>query len=201
MRVRHVPGKRSRICRYGRRRVPTAGGRPRQWPVSGNPALPVAVREQLQHLSPQLQPRRSARPGYGPRRARGRRLLFVGPSSAQSHLAGRLIARELGTTLWLIRGAEWAGGLIDETQRQLDLIFRRAAGSGGVLLFDEVDALYAGRSEPGCARDRCADVAVAYLLTLAEDYPGTVILSAARPWQFADRVRRRLQLVVDFTGS
>lgn len=200
MTVRRVHGKRDRISRYGRRRVPGADGRARPYPVSGGSALPLAVREQLQRLSPQLQARSSARPGYGPKRARGRRLLFVGPSSAQSRLAGRLIADELGTTLWMIHRTEWVGHLIGETQKHLEGIFRRAAASGWVLLFDDVDALYGGRSQSRCARDRCANLKVAYLLMLAEGYPGTVILSAARPRQFDDRIMRRLQLVVDFTA-
>jgi SpoVK/Ycf46/Vps4 family AAA+-type ATPase len=87
---------------------------------------------------------------------------------------------------------------IGETEKNLDRIFREADRVNGVLLFDEADAIFGKRSEVNDARDRYANVEVAYLLQRMERFDGTAILTTNLRANIDEAFLRRLDALVDF---
>ena len=67
-----------------------------------------------------------------------------------------------------------------------------------VLLFDEADALFGKRSEVSDARDRYANVEVAYLLQRMEQFDGVAILTTNLRANLDEAFTRRLDAIVDF---
>ena len=68
----------------------------------------------------------------------------------------------------------------------------------GVLLFDEADAIFGKRSEVRDARDRYANVEVAYLLQRMERFDGLAILTTNLRANLDEAFTRRLDVIVDF---
>jgi len=87
---------------------------------------------------------------------------------------------------------------IGETEKNLDRIFNAAEGSNAILFFDEADALFGKRSEVKDARDRYANVEVAYLLQRMERFDGVAILTTNLRSNLDEAFTRRLDAVVDF---
>jgi SpoVK/Ycf46/Vps4 family AAA+-type ATPase len=87
---------------------------------------------------------------------------------------------------------------IGETEKNLDRIFTEADRVNGVLLFDEADALFGKRSEVKDARDRYANVEVAYLLQRMERFDGIAILTTNLRANVDEAFTRRLDAIVDF---
>jgi SpoVK/Ycf46/Vps4 family AAA+-type ATPase len=125
-------------------------------------------------------------------------VLFAGESGTGKTLAAQVVSTELGLDLFRIDLATVVSKFIGETEKHLDRIFRAAAGSNGVLLFDEADALFGKRSEVQDAHDRYANVEVAYLLQRIERYDGAVILTTNLSRNIDQAFLRRLDLLVEF---
>ncbi len=87
---------------------------------------------------------------------------------------------------------------IGETEKNLDRIFDEAEQVNTVLFFDEADALFGKRSEVRDARDRYANVEVAYLLQRMERFDGLAILATNLRLNIDDAFARRLDVTVDF---
>jgi SpoVK/Ycf46/Vps4 family AAA+-type ATPase len=87
---------------------------------------------------------------------------------------------------------------IGETEKNLDRIFSEADRVNGVLLFDEADALFGKRSEVSDARDRYANVEVAYLLQRMEAFDGVALLTTNLRANVDEAFTRRLDAIVDF---
>jgi SpoVK/Ycf46/Vps4 family AAA+-type ATPase len=87
---------------------------------------------------------------------------------------------------------------IGETEKNLDRIFAEADRVNGVLLFDEADAIFGKRSEVRDARDRYANVEVAYLLQRMERFDGLAILTTNLRANLDDAFTRRIDVIVDF---
>jgi SpoVK/Ycf46/Vps4 family AAA+-type ATPase len=87
---------------------------------------------------------------------------------------------------------------IGETEKNLDRIFTEADRVNGILLFDEADALFGKRSEVKDARDRYANVEVAYLLQRMESFDGIAILTTNMRANVDEAFTRRLDAIVDF---
>ncbi|MDX6565582.1 MAG: hypothetical protein QOE10_1244, partial [Gaiellales bacterium] len=83
-------------------------------------------------------------------------------------------------------------------EKNLDRVFSDAEGMNAVLLFDEADALFGKRSEVSDARDRYANVEVAYLLQRMELFDGIAILTTNMRANVDEAFTRRLDVVVDF---
>ena len=90
--------------------------------------------------------------------------MFAGESGTGKTLAAEVIAADAGLDLYVIDLATVIDNYIGETKKNLERIFSAAEHVNGVLLFDEADALFGKRSEVRDARDRYANVEVAYLL-------------------------------------
>ncbi len=67
-----------------------------------------------------------------------------------------------------------------------------------MLLFDEADAIFGKRSEVRDARDRYANVEVAYLLQRMERFDGLAILTTNLRANLDEAFTRRLDVIVDF---
>jgi SpoVK/Ycf46/Vps4 family AAA+-type ATPase len=87
---------------------------------------------------------------------------------------------------------------IGETEKNLEEIFQAAAAGNLVLLFDEADALFGKRSEVSDARDRYANVEVAYLLQRLETFEGLVIMTTNLQNNIDQAFMRRVHVTVDF---
>ncbi|MFI1379203.1 AAA family ATPase [Embleya sp. NPDC020886] len=136
----------------------------------------------------------AARPGQG----RGVSVLFAGPSGTGKTFAARLVAGRLGLPLYRVDLASVVSKYIGETEQNLDAVFTAAARTDAVLLFDECDALFGKRSEVHDARDRYANLEVAYLLQRLEDHDGLAVLATNLLHHMDDAFIRRLTYCVHF---
>jgi hypothetical protein len=128
----------------------------------------------------------------------GLNVLFSGSSGTGKTMSAGIVARELGLDLYKIDLSTVVSKYIGETEKQLSLIFREAQTSNAILFFDEADAIFGKRSEVNDARDRYANVEVAYLLQKMEEYEGIVILATNFRKNIDEAFIRRIQYIVEF---
>ena len=131
-------------------------------------------------------------------RGRGVTALFAGDSGTGKTLSAEVLAGDLGLDLYVIDLSTVVDKYIGETEKNLDRIFTEADRVNGVLLFDEADALFGKRSEVKDARDRYANVEVAYLLQRMERFDGLAILTTNLRANVDEAFLRRLDAIVDF---
>lgn len=180
--------------RLARRIVPEAG-----W---DSLVLPATTRRQLEELAARARNRDTVldtwqmRPGGG--RGRGVAALFAGDSGTGKTLSAEVIAGVLGLDLYTVDLATVVDKYIGETEKNLERIFGEADNVNGVLLFDEADALFGKRSDVKDARDRYANVEVAYLLQRMESFNGLAVLSTNLRTNLDEAFARRLDAIIDF---
>jgi hypothetical protein len=164
--------------------------------------LPPDVRAQLEELSSRARHRERVLDewGVGGRSSRGRGItaLFAGESGTGKTLAAEVIAAHLGLDLYVIDLSTVVDKYIGETEKNLDRIFTEADRVNGVLLFDEADAIFGKRSEVRDARDRYANVEVAYLLQRMERFDGLAVLTTNLRANLDEAFTRRIDVIVDF---
>lgn len=138
--------------------------------------------------------------GFERRLAYGRGVvsLFTGPSGTGKTMAASIIARELQMDLFAIDLSSVVSKYIGETEKNLSRIFDDAYNSSAVLFFDEADALFGKRSGVQDARDRYANIEVAYLLQKLEQHDGVVILASNLAGNLDEAFARRIQHRVEF---
>lgn len=137
--------------------------------------------------------------GFGKRISSGGvSALFAGESGTGKTLSAQVIARELGLVLYKIDLSAVVSKYIGETEKNLNTIFTEAHSSNAILFFDEADALFGKRSEVKDARDRYANIEVAYLLQQIEDYDGIAILATNLRQNLDEAFTRRLDFLIDF---
>ncbi len=124
--------------------------------------------------------------------------VFAGPSGTGKTMAARLVAGELGLPLYAVNLATVVSKYIGETERNLDAVFAAAERADAVLLFDEAEALFGRRSEVQDARDRYANIEIAFLLQRVERYDGVAILATNLLDHFDEAFARRLSFCVRF---
>lgn len=124
--------------------------------------------------------------------------LFAGASGTGKTLAAEVIAHELHLDLYRIDLSATISKYIGETEKNLRQIFDAAETGGAVLLFDEADALFGKRSEVSDARDRYANMEVAYLLQRIEAYRGLAILTTNLKDSIDQAFLRRIRFIVSF---
>jgi hypothetical protein len=164
--------------------------------------LPDGVVRQLRDIIARVRHRSRVLGDWGLRRSagkgRGVTALFAGDSGTGKTLSAEVLAGALGLDLYVIDLATVIDKYIGETEKNLDRIFREADRVNGVLLFDEADAIFGKRSEVHDARDRYANVEVAYLLQRMERFDGIAILTTNLRANLDDAFLRRLDALVDF---
>ncbi|NJD29240.1 MAG: ATP-binding protein, partial [Chloroflexi bacterium] len=160
------------------------------------------VREQLEELAIRARHRDHVLDdwGIGGRSSRGRGItaLFAGESGTGKTLAAEVVAAHLGLDLYVIDLSTVIDKYIGETEKNLDRIFAEADRVNGVLLFDEADAIFGKRSEVRDARDRYANVEVAYLLQRMERFDGLAVLTTNLRANLDEAFTRRIDVIVDF---
>ena len=134
----------------------------------------------------------------GGRRGKGVVALFCGVSGTGKTMSAEVLAGDLGIDLYVIDLASVVDKYVGETEKNLERVFSEADGVGGVLLFDEADALFAKRSEVRGANDRYANLEVAYLLQRMERFDGLALLSTNLRANIDEAFVRRLDAVVEF---
>jgi SpoVK/Ycf46/Vps4 family AAA+-type ATPase len=139
-----------------------------------------------------------AKPVVGRHVSPGVLAVFAGPSGTGKTLAAEVIAGELGLELVKIDLSTVVSKYIGETEKNLEEVFDAASVGGALVLFDEGDAIFGKRSEVSDARDRYANIEVAYLLQRVETFEGFVIISTNFAGNVDSAFQRRLQAMVEF---
>lgn len=164
--------------------------------------LPAEVRGQLLEIAARARHRDlvldSWRMGRTSAKGRGVSALFAGDSGTGKTMSAEVLAGDLGLDLYVIDLSSVVDKYIGETEKNLDRIFGEADRVNGVLLFDEADALFGKRSEVSDAKDRYANVEVAYLLQRMELFDGVAILTTNLRANLDEAFTRRLDAIVDF---
>jgi len=180
--------------RLARRIVPSVG-----WE---DLVLPPVVEQQLRELTARARHRERVvgewRMGTKGARGLGITALFCGDSGTGKTMSAEVLAGDLGFDVYVIDLSTVVDKYIGETEKNLDRIFTEADRVNGILLFDEADALFGKRSEVKDARDRYANVEVAYLLQRMERFDGLAILTTNLRSNVDEAFVRRLDAIVDF---
>jgi SpoVK/Ycf46/Vps4 family AAA+-type ATPase len=138
--------------------------------------------------------------GFGRRLSKGRGLciLFRGDPGTGKTLAAEVIAAELKLPLYRASIPKIVSKYIGETERNLERTFREAQAAGGILLFDEADALFSKRVEVSTAQDRYSNMEVNLLLQEIEHFDGVVVLTTNKNAAIDEAFERRLNFKIDF---
>jgi hypothetical protein len=138
--------------------------------------------------------------GYGEKVAPvpGISALFAGESGTGKTLAAEVIANSLGLVMYKIDLAQVVSKYIGETEKNLSSIFAEARTHNAVLFFDEADAIFGKRSEVKDARDRYANIEIAYLLQEIESYSGIAIMATNLRQNIDEAFTRRIDFLIDF---
>jgi hypothetical protein len=164
--------------------------------------LPARQQSQLRSISAYLRHRDQVLFEWGFERTVGARqglkVLFAGESGTGKTMAAGVLAADLGLELFAIDLTTVVSKYVGETEQNLERVFAAAEGSNAILLFDEADALFGKRSEVSDAKDRYANIEVAYLLQRMDAHPGAAILATNLKQNVDDAFLRRLDFVIDF---
>jgi SpoVK/Ycf46/Vps4 family AAA+-type ATPase len=164
--------------------------------------IPRTVDGQLRSIAGRVRQRGQVldewRLGSNSSRGRGITALFAGDSGTGKTMSAEVVARSLGLDLYVIDLSTVVDKYIGETEKNLDRIFVEAERVNGVLLFDEADAIFGKRSEVKDARDRYANVEVAYLLQRMEQFGGLAILTTNLRANVDEAFLRRIDVLVEF---
>jgi AAA+ superfamily predicted ATPase len=129
---------------------------------------------------------------------RGVVAMFTGASGTGKTMAAELLAREQGADLYKVDLAAVVSKYVGETEKNLDRVFADAERANAMIFFDEADALFAKRGEVREAKDRWANVELAFLLQRIEEHRGVVILASNLRQNIDEAFLRRLHSIVDF---
>jgi len=90
---------------------------------------------------------------------------------------------------------------IDETEKNMELLFDLAENAGWILFFDEADVLFGKRTNVRDAHDRYTNQEVSYLIKRIEDYKGLIILATNMKGNIDEAFIRRFNSIIHFTGQ
>ncbi len=133
---------------------------------------------------------RKLKPGY--------RVLFYGPPGTGKTLTAALLGKEHAKDVYRIDLSQIVSKYIGETEKNLELVFRRAERKDWILFFDEADALFGKRTSVQSAHDKYANQETSYLLQRVEDYTGLLILASNFKNNLDDAFIRRFHAIVHF---
>jgi len=164
--------------------------------------LPKAECERLREIARRMKDQRSTADGTGysvkaSLRA-GVTALFAGPSSPDKVAAAAAIANHVNCGLYRVDLRRVVSQFIGETEKNLHRVCEEAELSGGVLLFEEGDALFGKRTEVTDSHDRYANLETADLLKRLEAYSGLAILSSNSRSAIEETAVRRFDYVIEF---
>lgn len=137
-------------------------------------------------------------PAFGANMNRGVRALFTGPSGTGKTLAAKVLASELGKSLYRVDLAAVINKYIGETEKNLHRILSAAESLDVILLLDEGDALLGARTDVKSANDRYANLETNYLLQRLEHYNGIVLITTNLSNNIDKAFERRMDVNVPF---
>jgi SpoVK/Ycf46/Vps4 family AAA+-type ATPase len=138
--------------------------------------------------------------GFSRRMRGGLKVLFSGPPGTGKTLSAEIIAAELDLDLFRIDLSMVVSKWVGETEKNLKQVFDQADAGGGILLFDEADALFGRRTSVSSANDRYANLEINYLLQRLEMHDGIVLLTTNLDGGIDEAFRRRLNFRVRFVA-
>ena len=164
--------------------------------------LPEKQKKTLQEIEAHLRQRSKVYEEWGfaggERKGLGISALFSGQSGTGKTMAASVLAKKLNLDLYRIDLSAVVSKYIGETEKNLRRIFDAAETGGGILLFDEADALFGKRTDVKDSHDRHANVEVSYLLQRMEAYQGLAILTTNFQNVLDSAFLRRIRFVVPF---
>ncbi|WP_052669848.1 AAA family ATPase [Nitriliruptor alkaliphilus] len=164
--------------------------------------LPTRVTELLREIVQRARHRGTVLDDWkmGGRSDKGRGItsLFAGESGTGKTLSAEVVAHELGLDLYVIDLSTVVDKYIGETEKNLERIFDQAEDVNGILFFDEADALFGKRSDVSDARDRYANLEIAYLLQRMERFDGITVLATNLRANLDEAFTRRIDVLIDF---
>lgn len=128
----------------------------------------------------------------------GFRSFFYGPPGTGKTLTASLLGKSTGLVVYRIDMAMAVSKYIGETEKIMADIFYRAEKQHCILFFDNADALFGKRTQPGDSHDRYANRETSYLLQRIEDFPGVVIIAANLKANIDEAFTRRFQSMIYF---
>lgn len=168
----------------------------------GKVVVPGAIEAQLREIVGAEKARRTLVSDWGFEgdgdRMLGTSALFSGPSGTGKTLAAEAIAYELGRPIKRLNFAQLLSKWVGEGAKNIQAVFKDARHNDAVLLFDEADALFAGRTAVASSTDRYANLDVSILLQELERFPGVVILTSNLPENIDEGFQRRLKFAIEF---
>lgn len=129
---------------------------------------------------------------------RGLSALFEGPPGTGKTLVASILANDLGLQLQRVDLSRVVSKWVGETEQNLARVFDVAERNGGLLLFDEADALFASRTDVKTANDRYGNMEIDYLLQRMERFEGVTILTSNNGSAIDQAFRRRLRFRLQF---
>jgi hypothetical protein len=164
--------------------------------------LPETEVQLLRQIAAQVGQRSTVYDNWGFRQKMNRGLgitaLFAGDSGTGKTMAAEVIANDLKLNLYRIDLSAVVSKYIGETEKNLRRLFDAAENGGGILFFDEADALFGKRSEVKDSHDRYANIEINYLLQRMETYRGLAILASNMKSSLDTAFMRRLRFIVNF---
>lgn len=138
--------------------------------------------------------------GFGQKLSTGKGLiaLFSGEPGVGKTLCATILANELDQQLFQISIPRVVSKWIGETEQNIEQIFATAKASHGILLFDEADSLFAGRTKVESSVDRYSNMATNMLLQEIENFDGVVILTTNLEKNIDKAFQRRIGFKVHF---
>ncbi len=134
--------------------------------------------------------KRKIKPGY--------RALFYGPSGTGKTLTATLLGKQFQKDVYRIDLSQIVSKYIGETEKNLEIVFKKAEKKSWILFFDEADALFGKRTNVQSSHDKYANQEVSYLLQRVEDYGGLIILASNFKNNLDDAFIRRFHALVHF---
>ena len=132
------------------------------------------------------------------KKGKGVIFLFYGPPGTGKTLTAGLLGNELEIDVYKVDISMVVSKYIGETEKNLELLFARAADKGWILFFDEADALFGKRTGVRDAHDKYANQEVSFLLQRIEDFNGLIILATNMKNNIDDAFIRRFNSIIRF---
>lgn len=138
--------------------------------------------------------------GFGKKAVYGRGLsvLFSGPPGTGKTMAAQVMTRQLHMKMYKIQLSQVVSKYIGETEKNLRQLFTEARDANCILFFDEMEALFAKRSEVKDSHDRNANIETAYLLQQMEEYDGVLLMATNLVENIDEAFLRRIGFAVAF---
>lgn len=138
--------------------------------------------------------------GFGKKAVYGRGLsvLFSGPPGTGKTMAAQVMTNQLHMKMYKIQLSQVVSKYIGETEKNLRQVFTEARDANCILFFDEMEALFAKRSEVKDSHDRNANIETAYLLQQMEEYDGVLLMATNLMENIDQAFLRRINFAVAF---